>query len=311
MSKSGHIYFAGLARDCATDLRENLQALMSLAMSNHDYECQFFFLENDSQDQTGEILNTIQDLFPNQVKIWQFTGLAAAKPERIERLSWCRNFLIDQIRDVAENFAINSIYVPVDLDASIAVSLRPEDFWKAVDCLMNSQMNGIFPISKPFYYDLLALRCFGWLEADYRELVVASRSLLGSAKALEEHVFSLQYSPQDFGNAHLIRVESAFGGVGLYRFMAIKNCYYQTGWLGHFFECEHVSFNRQVGKLAIDCEWIVQAPPEHISYQLMGIWRRRCFWVSCATKDCVYCFMLKLGAFCRYMGRFCPGLWGV
>lgn len=304
MSKLGHVYFAGLARDCATDLQANLQALMNLALSNHDYGCQFFFLENDSQDQTGEILNTIQILYPDRVKIWQFPGLAAAKPERIKRLSWCRNFLLDQIRNTAENLAINSIYVPVDLDASIAVSLHPEDFWKAIDRLIKSQINGIFPISQPFYYDLLALRCVGWLEDDYRELVVASRSLLGSARALERHLFSLQHSPRYFGNAHLISVESAFGGIGLYRFTAIKNCYYQAGWLGHFFECEHVPFNRQVGKLAIDCEWIVQAPPEHISYQLMGIWRRRYFTASCAIKDYVNYFILMPGMICRHLDKF-------
>ena len=281
---------------------------MSLALSNTAYECKFFFLENDSQDQTGEILNSLQSLFPDRVKVWHFTGLAAVRPERIERISWCRNFLLDQIRDAAENFSMNSIYVPVDLDDSIAVSLHPEDFWKAVDCLMNSQMNGIFPISHPFYYDLLALRCVGWLEADYRELVVASRSLLGSAKAFERHAFSLQYSPRDFSNAHLIQVESAFGGVGLYRFMAIENCCYQTVWLGHFFECEHVSFNRQVGKLAIDCRWLVQAPLEHVGYQLMGAWRRRWFLVCCAIKDCAYHLLLKLGVSRRYLGGFFAGL---
>jgi hypothetical protein len=43
MAKRGYIYFAGLARDCANDLPENLQALISLAISNQDYECQFFF----------------------------------------------------------------------------------------------------------------------------------------------------------------------------------------------------------------------------------------------------------------------------
>jgi hypothetical protein len=310
MAKRGYVYFAGLARDCANDLPKNLQALITLALSNHDYECQFFFLENDSQDQTREVLNATQCLFPDRIRIWQFPGLAAAKPERIERISWCRNFLLDQIRDAAESFAVNTIYVPVDLDASIAVSLCPEGFWRAVDCLMNSQMNGIFPISQPFYYDLLALRCVGWLEADYRELVVASRSLLGSAKALERHAFSLQYSPQDFGNAHLIQVESAFGGVGLYRFMAIKNCYYQTGWLGHFFECEHVSFNRQVGQLAIDCKWLVQAPPEHIAYQLMGAWRRSCFWVGCAIKDCVRRFMLISGSIHRHIYKYLSRLAG-
>ena len=310
MAKRGYIYFAGLARDCANDLPENLQALISLAISNQDYECQFFFLENDSQDQTREILNTTQGLFPDRIKIWQFPGLAAAKPERIERMSWCRNFLLDQIKDVAVNFAVNSIYVPVDLDASIAASLHPEDFWKAIDCLMKSRMNGIFPISQPFYYDLLALRCVGWLETDYRELVVASRFLLGSAKALERHVFSLQYSPQNFADAHLVPVESAFGGIGLYRFIAIKNSYYQARWSGHFFECEHVSFNRQVGKLAIDCEWIVQAPHQHIDYHLMGAWRRRCFLLDCAIKDCGHRFMHTLEASWRYLGKFLRWLAG-
>ena len=303
MPEQKNLVFAGLARDCAGTIQANLNALIRLVDSHAAYCCTIFLLENDSKDRTGIILNDFQKTFPAHVRLWQFPGLAVLKPERIDRLAWCRNFLLDKIREDTCSRSVDAIYVPIDLDAEIAVSLVPHQFWKAVDYLGSSPFHGLFPVSFPYYYDLLALRCPGWVEADHRELVAEFRPTLGWFKALDEYVFSRQYPVKSFINQNIIAVMSAFGGLGVYRLAAIGDSRYKTKWLGHCYECEHVSFNYQVECLGIWCDLLVEAPSEHINFQLMMAWQRSCFRATCLLKDLALAFAL---VFQNYLRRFSP-----
>ena len=289
------LFFAGLARDCANNLQANLNSLISIINTNNDYDCKVFLLENDSKDETGAILDAFQISYPAQVRLWRFPGLAVAKPDRIERLAWCRNFLFEKILENKYSTSSNSVYSPIDLDSEIVFSLVPGKFWEAVDYLLASSFHGFFPASFPYYYDLLALRCSGWVEADHRELVAESRPKLGWFKALDKHVFSRQYPIKLIANKNIIKVRSAFGGIGIYRLPAIRDCRYKTKWLGHCFECEHVSFNYQVDRLGICCDLLVEAPSEHIYFQLMTRWQRACFRITCRLKDLAF----KLFSFLR------------
>lgn len=284
--RSSKIYFAGLARNCEDAIAPNLEALIRIADFRKDCQCFIFLLENDSQDRTGEMLCDFRDKFADRVKLLQLPGLALAKPERIDRLAWCRNSLLEQIRQAVIDPAA-SLYVPIDLDDQIIASLDPASFWRAVDKIEADGIHGIFPISRPYYYDLLALRAPGWVEADHQELVAESRPRLGWYRSLRQFVFARQLPVSSFAVDTLIPVESAFGGIGIYRFGAIASSRYQINWLGHCFECEHVSFNRGLNNLYIDTDFVVQAPAGHIAYQLMGDWQRLRFRIVCALKDLI------------------------
>lgn len=288
MAENKILFFAGLARDCADNLEANLNALMRLINSNDAFTCKLFLLENDSKDESGAILNTFKNDHPALVNLWQIPGLALVKPARIERLAWCRNFLLERILDSEYGSLSDAIYVPLDLDAEIVTSLNACKFWEAVDCLVSSSYRGLFPASFPYYYDLLALRCPGWVEADHRELVAAARPTLGWFKSLDRYVYSLQYPIQFFASKSVIPVLSAFGGVGIYKLSAVANSRYKTTWLGHCFECEHVDFNQHVQSLGIYGDLVVQAPQEHIRFQLMSESSKAWFWIICALKDLIH-----------------------
>jgi len=286
VARPSRIYFAGLARDCEDAITPNLEALIRIA--DFKGNCQFliFLLENDSKDRTGELLSDFSEKFADRVKLWQFPGLSSEKPERIDRLTWCRNFLLEQIRQAVVDPAA-SLYVPIDLDDQILASLDPASFWRAVDKFETDGMNGIFPISRPYYYDLLALRAPGWVEADHQELVAASRPRLGWFRSLQQIVFARQLPVSSFAADTLIPVDSAFGGIGIYRFLAIDTSRYHVIWLGRYFQCEHVSFNQAIDSLYIDTGLVVQAPVGHLAYQLMADWQRLGFRLACALKDLV------------------------
>ena len=286
------LFFAGLARDCADNLEANLNSLIRIIDSSEVYDCKIFLLENDSNDETGAILDSFQNSNPAQVRLWRLPGLAVAKPDRIERLAWCRNFLLEKILEDEYSHSSNSIYSPIDLDSEIVLSLVPGKFWEAVDYLLTSSSQGFFPASFPCYFDILALRCPGWVEADHCELVAQSRDRLGWFKSLDRHLFSRQYSIKSFANQNIISVMSAFGGIGIYKLAAVGDSRYSAKWLGHCFECEHVAFNYQMSNLGIYCDLIVQAPSEHISFQLMTSWQRICFRANCWLKDLRHNFIL-------------------
>ncbi len=287
MHRLSHIYFAGLARDCEDAITLNLEALIRIADFRDNHQCNIFLLENDSRDRTGEILLDFSKKFADRVKLWQFPGLSSEKTKRIDRLAWCRNFLLEQIRRSVSDPAA-SLYVPIDLDDQILASLDTASFWRAVDRFEADSINGIFPISRPYYYDLLALRVPGWVEADHQELVAASRPRVGWFRSLQQFVFARQLPVSSFAADTLIPVDSAFGGMGIYRFLAIAASRYQVNWLGHYFECEHVSFNQGMSSLYIDTGFVVQAPVGHLAYQLMGYWQRLGFRIACTLKDCVH-----------------------
>lgn len=287
VARPPQIYFAGLARDCEDAITLNLEALIRIADFRSYHQCNIFLLENDSQDRTGELLCDFSEKFADRVKLWQLPGLSLAKPGRIDRLAWCRNFLLEQIR-LAVSDPAASLYVPIDLDDQILASLDPASFWRAVDRFKADGMNGLFPISRPYYYDLLALRAPGWVEADHQELVAAARPSLGWFRSLQQFVFAKQLPSSGFAVDTLIPVESAFGGMGMYRILAIAASRYQVIWLGRCFECEHVSFNQGISSLYIDTGFVVQAPVGHLAYQLMGYWQRLGFRIACTLKDCVH-----------------------
>lgn len=278
------VFFAGLARDCESSIASNLEALIRIAEFREECQCFFFLLENDSTDHTGEVLKGFAKKYASRIRLWQLPGLSMTKPERIDRLAWCRNFLLEQIHSAVTDPAA-SVYVPIDLDDHIIASVDPARFWRSVDRLQVEFINGIFPFSSPYYYDVLALRVPGWVEADHQELVAASRPRLGWFRSLQQFVFTRQRPLSSFAAHSLIPVESAFGGIGIYRFTAIAAYRYQLIWLGNYFECEHVSFNRPVGSLYIDTDFVVQAPAGHLAYQCMGYWQRLAFRMTCALKD--------------------------
>lgn len=286
VARPSQIYLAGLARDCEDAIAPNLEALIRIADLRDNCQCLVFLLENDSKDRTGELLFDLSEKFADRIKLWQFPGLSSAKPGRIDRLAWCRNFLLEQIRQAVVDPAA-SLYVPIDLDDQILASLDPASFWRAVDRFEADGINGLFPISRPYYYDLLALRVPGWVEADHQELVAASRPSLGWFRSLQQFVFAKQLPISSFAADTLIPVDSAFGGMGMYRFLAIATSRYQVVWLDRYFECEHVSFNQGISSLYIDTGFVVQAPVGHLAYQLMGYWQRLGFRLICALKDLV------------------------
>jgi len=273
------IHIAGTARDCAIGLRERLEGL-ERAIARLDCRVHFHIVENDSSDTTREVL---QDFASSRssVTLLLLDDLTARYPKREDRLAACRNMLLDSIAATSAGSsngdADRAIYLPVDLDLDIDWSNITTELEEAIRAIHRGDVDGIFPSSTPRYYDIHALRAPGWNTRDAWVMLGESRSR-AIAKWLPKwilraaHIHALQVPPQRLmRSGPMFKVDSAFGGFGVYRLQSIIDRTYASTAQDN---CEHVAFNRGL-RLAIRTTLVIPAPEEHLeNREVQGAHRR-------------------------------------
>lgn len=200
-----------------SDVKKITLALSSLGT------VEYFLVESDSNDSTPKILTSLK----SQHIYFEFMSLGKLHtriPDRIERIRYCRNAYVEFIRNtykqkkwnyvvVADMDGMNSQLTTAGVKSSI-VKLRD---W---DALFANQKHG--------YYDIFALRSSDWVESDLLEVLRADEASDRSKSQVSNPVDYLRnqqrrqrvlYSkmrriPQ---NSQIIPVDSAFGGLGIYK----------------------------------------------------------------------------------------------
>jgi len=253
------IVFAGCARDCDAHLKgvlENVARWSALAST-----AAVVIVENDSKDGTRDTLSRWATAQPNRVLL-TIEGLGSVT-SRTARLATARNTYIDFI--AANPIRGADFLVVLDFDAVNSEPIPEAAFGNALTLLaQNPSVAAVFACSDPAYYDLWALRHPTWCPGDVWVEVRENREL-PPALALERHVFSKQLVIPE--TSQPIQVQSAFGGLGIYRLSAIAGARYE-GVTTAGVECsEHVRFNETVaqrGALFILPTLRNRAPTEHL-----------------------------------------------
>lgn len=262
LCKDKTILFCGIARNVGECLERNILCLHQCGSLFKDY--QIFIYENDSEDQTVEILklnesdhfkylsehrddqNYRKDL-DNGVDTWH--------SNRCKILAECRNKYLEYFKNS------NYDYICVlDLDLKGSWSL---DGFKHAFFILNSDDS------------------LGCVSA-YGVLSDSTGNLLLEDNPKEQYIMydSFAYRPKDWkGSIHLIRtpvfnrnyfergdepveVESNFGGMAIYKRDAIINCSYGSKeWKEGHVDPDHVVLNRQMKennwKIVLDPSFIV------------------------------------------------------
>ena len=200
-----------------------------------DYEVSTFVVESDSDPAGLSLLHEIK-IEETDFKFSSLGNLSRTFPDRIERIRKSRNMYVEYIQI---NFSkIGWKYIVVaDLDGMNAkISLQGiESSLRAL-----SKFDGVFANQKHGYYDLYALRCEGWVDADpvlelYRgldQLKPASYPRFVAKAVLRIQEFKMRtkviYSRMLIidKNQAPINVLSAFGGLGIYKTEIFLNCNY-------------------------------------------------------------------------------------
>lgn len=227
----------GLVRDGAATLPGAVRGLAAVLPAFR--RVRWCVIESDSSDGTVAALEDLARSLPG----FTFRSLGRLReqlPERTRRIAHCRNAYLDWLHD---EFGLpDSAYVLVaDLDGVNARLTREGllSCWQREDWAACTA-NQIGP-----YYDIWALRHPEWCAGDcWRESEFLARYSGNADSARRAAVYARMVPiPAD---TEWIEVESAFGGLALYRAEVLRGVRYDGLTMDGREVCEHVSMNAQI-----------------------------------------------------------------
>jgi hypothetical protein len=234
------ISVVGVARNCGKTLRSDVTRLMHAA--SRFANKRFFIVESDSSDDTPVQLRSLQSAIPG----FAYSSLGNLQPRislRTERIAFCRNHYLDALRSDPA-YCDSDFVIVADLDG---INNRVKA--GTLDSCWNSPLSwsAMFANRVGRYYDIFALRCKGWCDANcfesYSELQKRMTDKLARYAAVESKMIRIppEHAP--------IQVESAFGGLAVYRREAILEGRYSGVQDNGMEVCEHVSLNTALAAL--------------------------------------------------------------
>ena len=248
----------GLASNCAERMMSNVLQVSSCFSSEELLA--IHIVESDSTDDTAQYLKK----FEHHNEIFSSLSLGDLKtriPDRVARIQFCREKYVEWLRENAFLAEADLILV-VDFDVELHLLTRERLDYLLMP-IMNNRLDAIFPNVHGPYYDLYALRCNGWVMTDVWKDVTKFKNFLSLEECLETFVYSRQIKLSGRG---LLPVQSAFGGLGVYRAEVFQICSYSP-WRG---SCEHLDLHKNMMNsnfdrlaIALDAD-IVNPPREHL-----------------------------------------------
>ena len=239
MNKDRSVLVTGLARNVAKHLHIEIIKIENELKKVFNL-VNFLIIESDSNDDTLEVLENLKKT-KNNFNYRCLGQLDRTYPNRIERLTLCRNTYVQEIRE-------NKMYSKTEFIMVIDFDLKNNRLNLTVlkDLIDKNNWSGLFANQTGSYYDIYALRKKDWVEKDcfseYRQL----KKRYKPEKAKEIAIWSKMIKISK--TAKMISVDSAFGGLGLYR----KNLFLEHDYSNDsndYFESEHVAFHKKIKEL--------------------------------------------------------------
>jgi len=242
------IFVAGTVRNCANTLESDVLRIKKAFGENYDLN--WLIIESDSEDESTKVLASLKRYVVN----FNYKSLGELRfryPERTDRLALCRNEYLKAIKALESSY---EFVVIADFDGinSMLTSKAIESCWPLNDwSVLTANQSGP-------YFDIWALRHHTWSPDDWMDEFNNLRALgKSTSKALRKSLYSKMITiPM---SSEPIEVESAFGGIAVYR----KNCFEHGEYVGSIDGrpvCEHVSFHRSIraagGRILINPRFI-------------------------------------------------------
>lgn len=236
----------GTVRNVTKTLR---QTVSSIVQSCHPIPVAgWIIVESDSNDSTLAELESLRKEIPG----FEYLSLGNLKgeiPERISRIRHCREEA--RIQFTRRAYSNLTRVIVADFDG-VCDSLEHGGISRSMSTLEEADV--ICANSRGPYYDILALRKVGWVEMDYRDL--ESQFLdSGFSRSASKYLSLVSKQVKISPSLPAIEVDSAFGGLALYRPALLETATYLTDRKNES-ECEHVTLNRAIrqngGVIVID-----------------------------------------------------------
>lgn len=225
------IMCVGAARNCERTVEPTI-AVIEAALPE-EWEISWYVVESDSDDATVSVLQALSRSKSNFSYVTK-GDLRHEISEWTERLAFCRNLYLDEAATTKPD-----LLLVADLDG--VIKFFPDGLMETI-VRDQSEWSAIFGNQNGPYYDLLALRHSSWNPGnpfDYMnflmELGLSKR--ISAKKAIVEKMIRIPPS------ANRIPVDSAFGGIAIYRFSDLSPSMRYVGNEDGNPICEHVPLN--------------------------------------------------------------------
>lgn len=231
------VLIVGIVRNVASTLFSDI-GIIDRAFGDF-HKVAWLIIESDSNDDTLKTLNILKKKY--ELEFHSLGKLSDRFPKRTERIAFCRNEYVKIINSNVKYANVDYIAV-VDLDGvnsylneiSINNAFQICNLWDA--CFANQ----LAP-----YYDIWALRHISWSPDDcWQKYKLLINNKLGRYKARKEALYSRMKIINI--NEKPIEVDSAFGGLGIYKKQLFENIKYIGVSENGDEVCEHVSIHYQM-----------------------------------------------------------------
>jgi hypothetical protein len=257
----------GVARNCQHSLKSDVSRISNSipTLKENRY---WLVIESDSSDQTLSELQTLTDTHPN-FRFISMGVLSERMPIREERIAFCRNVYLKEIKNNPAYRTIDYVVV-ADLDG-INNAITLEGF---VSCWGQTNWEVCTANQVNCYYDIFALRhpiwnpICPWRQAGFLEKF---EKLNKAPSAVGAAVYAKMIKIPK--NSEWIEVDSAFGGLAIYKKEVLNSGNYSHLDQDGYVCCEHVSLHNEIrkngGKIYINPTFINAQSTEH---DLPGFW---------------------------------------
>ena len=245
------ILVVGTVSNSTSDLQKDLSRINKSFKNIGNLH--FFIVESDSKNNTTQVLQNLSKIL--NLKFVTLGNLKKTFPERIERLRFCRNIYVEEIRKTYKNYKKWDYIVVADLDG-VNKSLT----YKSIkSCFQSTEWDACFANQTFGYYDLYALRADKWLNENcfsiLNDLKLRQGVKIEKKSRILRFILNFYYSDKlrkkAIYNKMLrinkyspwIQVNSAFGGLAIYKIDLFLKFNYDFMNLEREIYSEHIDFN--------------------------------------------------------------------
>jgi hypothetical protein len=235
------IVFAGTAKNVDRFIGRMLHHIDDCGAHFKSYAVVLY--ENDSTDHTRQVMEAQKK--PNYHYLYE-TNVPGRRTEVLAR---GRNAILDKVLELNAKFMVMLDLDDVNISGQFVTNIETCFSYSGWDVLAGNQ--------KGVYYDVWALRLKGVMEVDcWKQMSL----LNGEQRQLLEKYIQTGIH---FCGPGLIPVDSAFGGIAIYRVKALQGCRYK-GTNEADETCEHVEFHKDIrkngGKIFINTAFLNDGP---------------------------------------------------
>jgi len=234
------ILITGVTRNGSQTIIKDLEKIS--AAFNISKSLKFLIIESDSDDNTVNILQELKQNNDNLNYI-SLGNLSTQFPLRTDRIAQCRNIYVSEI-------SLNPLYEDIDYVAVVDLDgINTEISSNAITtCWVYDNWLAMTANQSGPYYDIWALRHNLWSPNDcWKQYKFLNHYNNNSQDNLIHSVYSRMIRIPE--NSQIIKVDSAFGGLGIYVKSIFNSCTY-IGLTENGEEiCEHVYFNHCINRL--------------------------------------------------------------